>query len=82
MYYDVLKEYILFCGKKWWGARPEAALLRVIFNDMEMVSYWLGELFFFRWVRGHNWDDNSGTSVEKGVTGVEESFGDVVSDDF
>ena len=59
----------------------------VILIDIPAVPCRLGEVSSFWRVWGYDWEDCFGAFClggpeEKGVTGVEENFGDVASDDF
>ena len=68
-------------------AGPDVLQLWIILNDMPVVLYQLGEVSSFWRVWGSNCENCSGTCclrepVEQCVMGLEESFGDVASDDF
>lgn len=68
-------------------AGPDVLQLRIILNNMPRFLYQLGEVSSFRGVWGNNWDNCFGTCclrepVKQCVTGLEEGFGDVASDDF
>ena len=68
-------------------AGPDVLQLWSILNDMPVVLYQQGELSCFWRVWGNNYEDFLGVCclrepVEEGALGEEESFGDVVSDDF
>ena len=68
-------------------AGPDVLQLWIILNDVPAVLYQLGEVSSFWRVWGNNWDNCFGNCclrepVEQCVTGPEEGFEDVASDDF
>ena len=65
---------------------PDVLQLWATLSDMPAVLYQLGEVSSFWRVWSYDWEDCFGACClgrpeEEGVTGVGESFGDVVSDD-